>query len=547
MRRKRKRRIPPGVSLFPFLAVLICTLGVLIVMLVIAVKAADNSAGQVAAEEQEAFDKRRTQLLSDLETEQFRVDGLEMLRPDVLERLSGIRALRGHLKNEISDLQSDTEQLIAQITAAQQRKLEADQERSQQIQQQIVRDNEVKQLRDDLELAQLLLEEEQKLRVESAPVVYSIVPTDSPDGSGRRPIYIECTAAGVIIQPFGIYLDADDLREPYPPGNPLDAALLAIRDYLQEFGPARSDESPYPLLVVRPDGAQAYTAARRAMKSWDDEFGYELIDDGLVLDYGEPDQQLENEVISTVEKARVRQQYLVTASQRASGAMPGGRPNSESGGLVVSGRHGGFVNSDGSRPSSSTRQASADSRDARRGSFDSNVRTAGQTAAGGSPQRGSASGASGSGDVAGNVGGVDGNTDFMASRDMSAESGQANGQSDCNCLADSRGEQWALPTRTPGATPYVRPVRIICSSSSLTIRSAGQRDIELPFNGKTENAVEPLVDSIWRMIESWGPAGNDAYWKPQLRVTVLAGGQQRLTDLNRLLARSGIGIQEEQQ
>ena len=65
MRRPRKRRTPPGVSLFPFLAVLICTLGVLIVMLVIAVKAADSSASNSTAEAEEAIAAERARLLDD--------------------------------------------------------------------------------------------------------------------------------------------------------------------------------------------------------------------------------------------------------------------------------------------------------------------------------------------------------------------------------------------------------------------------------------------------------------------------------------------------
>ena len=64
MRRHRKRRSPAGVSLFPFLAVLICTLGVLIVLLVIAVKAAESTADQTVAENQAEFERRKAELVS---------------------------------------------------------------------------------------------------------------------------------------------------------------------------------------------------------------------------------------------------------------------------------------------------------------------------------------------------------------------------------------------------------------------------------------------------------------------------------------------------
>ena len=51
MRRRKKNRTQLSVSLFPFLAVLICTLGVLIVMLVMAVKSADVQSAKKQAED----------------------------------------------------------------------------------------------------------------------------------------------------------------------------------------------------------------------------------------------------------------------------------------------------------------------------------------------------------------------------------------------------------------------------------------------------------------------------------------------------------------
>ena len=58
-----------------------------------------------------------------------------------------------------------------------------------------------------------------------------------------------------------------------------------------QFDQEKSGE-PYPLLLVRPSGIGAYCAARAAMKSWESEFGYELIDDDWQLAFDEPDEQL---------------------------------------------------------------------------------------------------------------------------------------------------------------------------------------------------------------------------------------------------------------
>ena len=58
-----------------------------------------------------------------------------------------------------------------------------------------------------------------------------------------------------------------------------------------DFDPKQPEE-PYPLLLVRPDGIEAYYAARAGMESWGSEFGYELIGGDWKLDYRQPDPQL---------------------------------------------------------------------------------------------------------------------------------------------------------------------------------------------------------------------------------------------------------------
>ena len=57
------------------------------------------------------------------------------------------------------------------------------------------------------------------------PKSYAIVPYQGRQGTSRRPIYIECRANDVILQPEGVKLTIDDFRPPIGPGNPLVAAL----------------------------------------------------------------------------------------------------------------------------------------------------------------------------------------------------------------------------------------------------------------------------------------------------------------------------------
>ena len=59
------------------------------------------------------------------------------------------------------------------------------------------------------------------------PRSYSVVPYDGPNGTRRRPIYIECLADAVVLQPEGVRLSEADFEGPLGPGNPLAAALRA--------------------------------------------------------------------------------------------------------------------------------------------------------------------------------------------------------------------------------------------------------------------------------------------------------------------------------
>src|SRR5690606_6823218 len=162
---------------------------------------------------------------------------------------------------------------------------------------------------------------------------FTIIPYPGPNGTTRRPIYIECTERGIILRPENVVLRPEDFDGPLGPGNPLDAALRAIREYyMRNSGQAMSEE-PYPLLIVRPDGVAGYGVAREAMSGWEDEFGYELVSDEVQLNYPPPDPALAALLQKAIADARSRQARL-----RA--AMPAGP---RAGGFVVSHSGGGVV------------------------------------------------------------------------------------------------------------------------------------------------------------------------------------------------------------
>ncbi len=138
------------------------------------------------------------------------------------------------------------------------------------------------------------------------PPSYAIIPYEGPNQTRRRPIYIECRADAVVLQPEGVRFGKSDFASPVGPGNPLAAALRAIRENMFDrggFDPQRDGE-PYPLLLVRPGGIAAYYIARDAMRWWTADFGYELIDDDWKVTFPPPDPQTARLLQQAVAKAR---------------------------------------------------------------------------------------------------------------------------------------------------------------------------------------------------------------------------------------------------
>lgn len=298
------RRQHVGVALFPFLAVLICTMGALIVLLVLLVQQARVDASTIVARQVAAPDTEH--IRERLEDAQWRRETLESSRAEKTQELADSRGKLAHLEEHLQRLQARAKELL---------------ERARLI-------DEGSQLRaDDLtlvreELARVQTEvEQQKKKIDEAKKNaakeswYALIPYDGAQGTRRRPIYIECTEQGVVIQPEGLVLRAQDFQGPLGPGNPLDAALRIIRSHLEQVHGAKAGQ-PYPLVVVRPRGVAAYGAARQALKSWDDEFGYELIGDDKRLDFGSPDPALAAALERTVAVARQKQAAIAAMMPR---------------------------------------------------------------------------------------------------------------------------------------------------------------------------------------------------------------------------------------
>ncbi|QDV27884.1 hypothetical protein [Aureliella helgolandensis] len=296
----RRQRDSVAPSLFPFLAVLLCTMGALVLILMLIVAGAQASATQVITEQQEQVEEIESQIT--------------LARRAFEKQLSGGRIELEKKRLHLQHLENHIQELLEEL-AHLQRTAELMDEESQEEQ---AEQESITQAITELEkqLADAHKKLEQKLdKPDGDKPIFAIIPYDGPNGTHRRPIYLECTEQGLIIQPEGLLVSVDDLQPPYGPGNPLDAALRTIRStYVPENHAVTS--TAYPLLVVRPSGIRTYSLARSAMNAWDDQFGYELVDEELELVFPAGEPGLRAKIASAIELARERQAALVMAMPR---------------------------------------------------------------------------------------------------------------------------------------------------------------------------------------------------------------------------------------
>ena len=316
-----------GVLSFTFLDVLTCTMGTLVLLLVVLGERAKRTAVAAAAAEvaaasllsapppgshhppltaEQAEAQMATWRTRQAELDALRAEAAERLREEQL-RVSHLEDHERRLEHELAKLHFTLERLDE--TEKEQRVDQETAERSLE------------------RLTALVSEAEERIaEAQNQPAQqrsYAIVPYKGANGTYRRPIYVECTKEAVIIQPEGIRLNAVDFDGPLRSGNPLAAAVRAAREELAARAKASGgvdSSAPYPLLVVRPDGAAAYAVALSALGASDAEYGYEFVDADWDLEFPAVDPRLGQVMAHAVEQARARQALLAKAAPRRYGS-----------------------------------------------------------------------------------------------------------------------------------------------------------------------------------------------------------------------------------
>jgi hypothetical protein len=532
MRRKRKqRRQGAAPSMFPFLAVLICTMGALISLLVMGVRQAQVHAHDIIEATQvdnvqRQIDAQRNQ--KDLENYQWRSLVLRTQREEQQGKISSNRLTLSHLEQHARELEEELERLVSRHESLQHQLQEDSGIQAQRTNRQA----ELKKLDADINVARTKLAQA-RLDRESATESFAIIPYAGDKGTNRRPIYIECVAAGIIIQPEGILITEIEMAGPPGPGNPLDACLRAEREFYFEH---TVDESiaPYPLLIVRSSGVRSYGVARQAMKNWQHEFGYELISDELKLAYPRPQPALAQQLQQAIKAARSRQQALAATmpsryrlsptTHHTNQPFDGESPQRKQQSVVDA------LNPQRTREDSG-QQSNVTSPMPLGTTINETTSSDGQGGSQGGSQGSSQGGSQGS-----SQGGSQGSS--QGSSRVQAAPGLPMGM-------PGRKPGWALKKPQTLGPAVTRGVRVLCTVDQLVLIPAqGERGAPMVvrIEGTMQQSIDPFVAALHQHIQRWGLALAGGYWKPELHIEVAGGGEQHFYLLQNYLKRSGIKV-----
>jgi hypothetical protein len=288
----RRRRHVLQVSTFPFLAVLLCTMGSLILILLVidrrarvaalaraqlAIRQTEAEREKTAAEARAERERRWALLHAQLLEQDEQLGSQRMRANDQLQQaVAGLeqeRVQTDELRQRLRMGEDHLGQLGLEVKTRQDEATRKETE-SGAAQAQLAR------LTSDVTALERLLGDLREAR-ERQRKTYSLVPYRGKRGENRRPVYVECTADGLILHPDRLVLHAGSVRIPDV------RAEIQRRLARQSAAEGKPNQSPYLLFLVRPDGIATYHRTLSALDGLRFDFGYEFVDADWVLDFTE--------------------------------------------------------------------------------------------------------------------------------------------------------------------------------------------------------------------------------------------------------------------
>jgi hypothetical protein len=291
----RRRRHTLQVSTFPFLAVLLCAMGSLILLLLVLDRRAKVVARAKAREQQMAVLAQHSKAEGDRQKD---FEGKrEALRRRLQEQEAALRASLNGLQSQVAKKKLETSQERSRTRELQARLaslravLAREQEGYEQTQKQVlaVSNSRNRALTEQEGLARELMRLEHALadviafRKRQAET-YSLVPYLGKNGERRRPVYIECQADQVVVHPERLIAKLGSWDGSSQLGGLVEKLSGRLKANSED-----SKQKPYVLFLVRPDGIATYYRMMAALGARNVDSGYELIDADWALDFGEGD------------------------------------------------------------------------------------------------------------------------------------------------------------------------------------------------------------------------------------------------------------------
>jgi hypothetical protein len=291
MRRRRQGLRP---DTFPFLAVLLCAMGSLILLLLVldrrarAValgRAQAAAARRTAAEEQAAaarraeWERRRQALHALLEQED---NDVRAEIQGVLGRIEAAGAGISAGQARHRELRNQAQAAQIQLTRGHEELAARHQEAAETDRRSAASRAELARMAADLEQLEATLAELKAARKRQQQT-YSLVPYRGRHGDNRRPLYVECTRRGLVFHPDRLALEGPGVSFVDVRGE-IERRIRRQRDTVVAAG-GKPDAAAYLLLLVRPDGILNYYRTLAALKGLDIDFGYEFIDRDWVLEF----------------------------------------------------------------------------------------------------------------------------------------------------------------------------------------------------------------------------------------------------------------------
>ena len=348
-----------SISLFPFLAVLVCAMGSLILLLLVMTRkmrqdqyveqtaVVESAASEVDAELAARIAALEKQISSaelnlnslqanaqahrsSVDESQVRITDLETELAQLQEKLKGTDADAVPVAESMAEsrkLKAEEVALLRQLKDTEKRLLS----KQQQLANAQDASNEAslalqEKHSDLLKLRDLVDEARSSLAKVSG--TSTLLEFSNPTGTERTPIVVDVSGKGFEIYPNGIQITQADMEGFPVRDNPFLAAILTIHQHRSK---GSVTGAPYVLLLVRPDGALPFYGAQRILMESNIHYGYELLDAKDSVVSGAPDTTEVPLVKNSIDEALRRRENLYAklmaiAQQKSGTSGPAGDP-----------------------------------------------------------------------------------------------------------------------------------------------------------------------------------------------------------------------------